>query len=68
MKSSIESFKKRVTEHKEWIKDPKKKYGEKWDTFSKERKEREIHHWEQDIKRNEANQVSHEEALKRVEK
>ncbi len=49
--STIKKADKRIAEHQAYIADPKLKYGDKWDTFSDERKANAIHHWKQDIKR-----------------
>lgn len=50
----MKTHEKQIAMHKEWIADGSKKYGDEWNTFTPERKEREIHHWKQDVKRHEA--------------
>jgi|GEM_PF-2673873 len=60
---SIDSFDKLITEHTEYIANPKLKYGDAWDSFTDLRKSNEIHHWQQDIKRAEANKAAHQAAL-----
>ncbi len=64
---SVESHNKLIAKHEQWIADPKAKYGDKWDTFSEQRKSNEIHHWKQDIKRNEAYRDAKQKASDEIE-
>jgi RHS repeat-associated protein len=63
LRSSAKTHQKQIDKHKGWIDDPKSKYGDKWDTFSEERKANAIYHWKQDIKRHEAYRDSKNEAI-----
>ena len=67
LQKSIKSHKDQIAKHKEWINDPKKKYGDEWDTFSDTRKENTIHHWKEDIKRHESFIQSKEGALTEID-
>jgi RHS repeat-associated protein len=66
LSKSINSHIDEIAEHTKYIADPKKKYGDNWDTFSDQRKENVIHHWKQDIKRHEAYKMAKEAALKEL--
>jgi RHS repeat-associated protein len=63
---SIKSHANQIAKHKEYIANPKKKYGDAWDTFSDERKKNTIHHWKQDIKRHETYKAAKETAQKEL--
>jgi RHS repeat-associated protein len=66
LQKSVNTHQRRIDEHKGYIADPKKKYGDEWDTFSDERKKNEIHHWKEDIKRHEAYRDSKQQAIEDV--
>jgi hypothetical protein len=48
----------------QWIENPRLKYGDAWDTFSKEHKQNILHHWTKDVKRHQAYKLAKEETLK----
>jgi len=66
LSSTIDSANKRIATHKEWIADPTIKYGNDWNDFSEERKLNVIHHWQQDIKRAEAQKEVSKAALEEI--
>ena len=49
LKKGIKSYHKRIKEHQYKIKNPKSSWGDRWDTFDKERKQNEINHWKTEI-------------------
>jgi len=68
LNKGVKSHEKRIVEHTDWIANPKLQYGDEWDNFSQARKDREINHWKQDIKRNEAYRDAKKEAAANVAK
>ncbi|MFL6860594.1 MAG: RHS repeat-associated core domain-containing protein, partial [Sphingomicrobium sp.] len=50
---SLRSFEKNVADHKGWLADPKSKI-KNWDQLSSDQKRNILHHWKEDVKRNEA--------------
>ncbi|MEN9998796.1 MAG: hypothetical protein RI922_1786 [Bacteroidota bacterium] len=66
LNKSIKSHTDEIAKHKEYIADPTKKYGKNWSTFSQQRKDNVIHHWNQDIKRHEAYKKAKEAAEKEL--
>ena len=67
LQKSVKSHDKQIAKHKEWIADPKKKYGDKWDSMSDEHKSNAVDHWKQDVKRHEAYKTAKTEALTEIE-
>jgi RHS repeat-associated protein len=68
LNKSADSYDNVVKEHKQWIDDPTIKYGDNWNKFDQTKKDNIIHHWEQDIQRNEAYRDAHREAAGNITK
>ena len=49
LKKGIRKYNRRIKEHEGYLKNPKQKWKE-WDSFSEERKQRELHHWKTEIR------------------
>ena len=64
LSKSIATHSKRIAQHQAWIENPRLKYGDAWDTFSKEHKQNILHHWTKDVKRHKAYKLAKEETLK----
>jgi len=47
---TINSFTKRINDHKSYIGDPTIKYGDRWSGFNDARKQTELNHWNTEIK------------------
>ncbi len=51
LQKSIRKHQKVIDSHKQYLKDPTLKYGDKWKSMSPQHKKNALHHWEQDIRR-----------------
>ena len=61
----IKSHETLIEEHKEYIANPKLKYGDLWDTFNDARKNREIGYWASEIETFKGNIKNREDELKK---
>lgn len=64
---SVKSYQKRIFEHQGYIKNPKQKYGDKWDTFPQQRKDAERRHWQHEIDTFRRNIEKEQNKLKELE-
>ena len=62
LKKGIDSKQRKIEIHLQKIANPEKTYPE-WETFSKARKQRELHHWEKEI---ETHKIEIQQRLDRI--
>lgn len=64
MEHGIRSFKKRIAEHEDYLRDPRS-HVKDWDKYPEDRKRREIHHWKTEIKNFKESIKNREEEISR---